>query len=142
MSAHGLYFEDLSLGQSAEMERTVQEADVIAFAAVTGDDNPLHLDAASAATTPFKERIAHGMLSAGYISALLGTRLPGPGAIYVSQTLTFRRPVKLGATVLSRVEVTALDEAKGRVTFACTCAVDGKTVTDGEAVIIAPRRPT
>ncbi|NDC59071.1 MAG: MaoC family dehydratase [Alphaproteobacteria bacterium] len=142
MSARGLYFEDLSLGQSAEMERTVQEADVIAFAAVTGDDNPLHLDAAYAATTPFKERIAHGILSAGYISALLGTRLPGPGSIYVSQTLSFRRPVKLGATVVARVEVIALDEAKGRVTFACTCTVDGKTVTDGEAVIIAPRRPS
>ena len=141
MTVRGLFFEELSVGLSAELSRTVEEADVKAFAAVTGDDNPVHLDEAYAAATPFKERIAHGMLSAGYISALLGTRLPGPGAIYVSQTLSFRRPVKLGATVNARVEVTALDDAKGRVTLACTCAVDGKTVADGEAVVIAPRRP-
>lgn len=141
MTARGLYFEELSVGMSAEMSRTVEEADVRAFADVTGDDNPVHLDAAYAATTPFKERIAHGMLSAGYISALLGTRLPGPGAIYVSQTLSFRRPVKLGVRVDARVEVTALDDAKGRVTLACICAVDGKAVAEGEAVVIAPRRP-
>ncbi|MBU6372906.1 MAG: MaoC family dehydratase [Alphaproteobacteria bacterium] len=141
MTVRGLFFEELSVGMSAELSRKVEEADVKAFADVTGDDNPVHLDAAYAATTPFKERIAHGMLSAGYISALLGTRLPGPGAIYVSQTLSFRRPVKLGATVDAKVEVTALDEAKGRVTLACTCTVDGKTVAEGEAVVIAPRRP-
>lgn len=140
MNPRGHCFEDLAVGMSAELTRTVEESDVRAFAAVTGDDNPVHLDAAYAATTPFKERIAHGMLSAGYISALLGTRLPGPGAIYVSQTLSFRRPVKLGAVVLARVEVTALDEAKARVTFACTCSVEGKVVAEGEAVVIAPRR--
>lgn len=140
--ATALHFEDLVIGQSASLQRTVTEADVVAFAAVSGDDNPVHLDADYAATTPFKERIAHGMLSASYISALLGTRLPGPGAIYLSQSLVFKRPVKLGATVDARVEITALDESKGRVTLACVCTVDGKPVLEGEAVVMAPRRST
>ena len=86
----GAFLEELEVGQSAELTRTVAEGDLAAFAAVTGDDNPLHLDEAYAATTPFKGRIAHGMLSAGYISAVLGTQLPGPGAVYVSQSLSFQ----------------------------------------------------
>lgn len=137
----GLFFEDLTLGQAEALTRTVGEADIAAFAAVSGDDNPVHLDAAFAATTPFKERIAHGMLTASYISALIGTRLPGPGAIYVSQTLSFKRPVRIGDEVTTRVEVSALDEVKNRVTFACMCSVGGKPVLEGEAVVIAPRRP-
>lgn len=136
----GLFFEDLSVGQSASLTRTVGEADIQAFAEVSGDDNPVHLDEAYAAQTPFKGRIAHGMLGASYFSALLGTRLPGPGAIYLSQTLKFKRPVRLGDTVTARVEITALDAEKGRVTLACEAQVDGKTVIDGEAVIMAPRR--
>jgi 3-hydroxybutyryl-CoA dehydratase len=137
----GLYFEDLAVGQSAEAQRTVGEADIAAFADVSGDHNPVHLDAAYAATTPFKERIAHGMLTASYISALIAGRLPGPGAIYIAQTLSFRRPVKIGDAVTTRVEVAALDAAKGRVTLACTCSVGGKAVLEGEATIMAPRRP-
>jgi 3-hydroxybutyryl-CoA dehydratase len=137
----GLFFEDLSIGRAEESTRVVGDADIVAFAAVSGDDNPVHLDAAFAATTPFKERIAHGMLTASYISALIGTRLPGPGAIYVSQTLNFKRPVRIGDAVTTRVEVSALDAAKGRVTFACVCSVNGKPVLEGEAVAIAPRRP-
>ncbi|CAN5153792.1 MaoC family dehydratase [soil metagenome] len=136
----GLFLEDLSVGQSAELVRTVTEADLVAFAAVTGDTNPVHLDADYAATTPFGERIAHGMLSAGYISAVLGTTLPGPGAVYLSQSLAFKRPVKIGAEVTARVTVTAIDEAKGRVTLATACQVAGKTVVDGEAVIMVPRK--
>jgi 3-hydroxybutyryl-CoA dehydratase len=136
----GHCFEDLRIGQDVSIVRTVTEADVIAFAAVSGDDNPVHLNEAFAAETPFKTRIAHGMLSASFISALLGTRLPGPGAIYLSQTLQFRRPVRLGATVEARVEITALDEAKGRVTLDCVCSVEGKTVLEGEAVVLAPKR--
>lgn len=136
-----LYFEDLAVGMSAEMVRTVSEADVIAFAELSGDDNPLHLDAAYAATTPFKERIAHGMLTASYISALLGARLPGPGSVYLSQTLSFRRPVKLGDLVEARVEAIALNAEKARATFACRCAVDGKAVLEGEALVMVPRRP-
>ena len=137
----GAYLEDLEVGQTAELRRTVAAADLDAFAAVTGDTNPVHLDEAYAAATPFKGRIAHGMLSAGYISAVLGTRLPGPGAVYVSQSLSFRRPVRIGDEVTAEVKVTAIDAARGRVTFATTCVVAGKTVVEGEAVVVVPRRP-
>ena len=134
------YLDDLAIGQTAAKRRTVTAADLDAFAAVTGDDNPLHLDAAYAAKTPFGERIAHGMLGAGYISAVLGTQLPGPGAIYVSQTLSFRRPVRIGDEVTAEVKVAAIDERRGRVTHETRCSVAGKAVVEGEAVVIAPRR--
>jgi len=136
----GLFLEELSVGQSAELVRTVGEADIVAFAEVTGDRNPVHLDADYAAATAFGERIAHGMLSAGYISAVLGTSLPGPGAVYLSQSLAFKRPVRIGDEVTARATVTAIDEAKARVTFATTCLVRGKAVVDGEAVVMVPRR--
>ena len=136
----GACLEDLEIGQTAELRRTVTAPDIEAFAAVTGDDNPVHLDEAYAAATQFKSRIAHGMLSAGYISAVLGTRLPGPGAIYVSQTLNFRRPVRIGDEVTAEVKVTAIDPARGRVTLATGCVVAGKAVVEGEAVVIVPRR--
>jgi 3-hydroxybutyryl-CoA dehydratase len=136
----GLCLEDLSIGQSAELTREVRESDLAAFAEVTGDDNPVHLDEAYAATTPFGGRIAHGMLSAGYISALIAKKLPGPGAIYLSQSLSFRRPVRIGDVVTARAEITAIDQAKARVTLTTTCLVAGKTVIEGEAVILAPRR--
>jgi len=137
----GAFLEDLEVGQSAELTRTVADGDLAAFAAVTGDDNPVHLDEAYAAATPFKGRIAHGMLSAGYISAVLGTKLPGPGAIYISQTLSFRRPVRISDAVTTTVKVIAIDDAKGRVTFATECRVAGKVVVEGEAVVAPPRRP-
>lgn len=141
MSAvQGFYFDELSVGQAVEISRVVGAADIEAFAEVSGDNNPVHLDEAYARTTQFGERIAHGMLSAAYISAILGTRLPGPGAIYLSQSLRFRRPVRIGDLVVARATVTALDEAKGRVTLETVCEVGGKTVMDGEAVVIAPRR--
>jgi 3-hydroxybutyryl-CoA dehydratase len=136
----GLFLEDLSVGQSAQLVRAVSEADIVAFAQVTGDTNPVHLDADYAATTSFGERIAHGMLSAGHISAVLGTVLPGPGAVYLSQNLAFKRPVKIGAEVTAKVTVTAIDAAKARVTLATVCQVAGKTVVDGEAVVLVPRR--
>ncbi len=136
----GLYFDELSLGQSAEMSRVVGAADIEAFAEVSGDNNPVHLDEAYAKGTPFGERIAHGMLSAAYISAVLGTRLPGPGAIYLSQSMRFRRPVRIGDMVTARVTVRALDPTKGHVTFETVCEVAGKVVVDGEALIIAPKR--
>lgn len=136
----GLSFEDLSVGMTAQAERTVAEADVQAFAAVSGDHNPVHLDEAYAATTPFGTRIAQGMLSAGYISALIASELPGPGAVYLGQSLSFRRPVKLGDTVTTRLEVLSLDEGKGRATLKTTCLVGGKPVIEGEALIMVPRR--
>jgi 3-hydroxybutyryl-CoA dehydratase len=134
------YFEDLTVGQTAEITRTVTEAVVQAFADVSGDTNPIHLDAEYAATTPFKERIAHGMLAAAYISAVLGAQLPGQGAVYLSQSLRFRRPVKFGEEVTARVTVTALDAEKGRATLETVCFVGGKAVVDGEAVVMPARR--
>ena len=136
----GLCLEDLSVGQSAMRSRTVTEADIDAFADVTGDRNPVHLDEAYAKQTNFQGRIAHGMLSAGYISAVLGVDLPGPGAIYLSQSLRFRRPVRIGDTVEAKVTVGAIDLDKGRVTLQTVCSVGGKTVVDGEAVVMVSRR--
>ena len=141
MSMTGLYLEDLSVGKTSERQHTVVEGDLEAFAAVSGDRNPVHLDEAYAAATQFKGRIAHGMLSAAYISAVLGMDLPGPGAIYLSQSLTFKRPVRIGDTVLTRATVTAIDEAKARATLKTECIVGGKTVVDGEATVMVPRRP-
>ncbi|HEX7884914.1 MAG TPA: MaoC family dehydratase [Phenylobacterium sp.] len=137
----GFYFDELSVGQTAEMSRVVGAADIEAFAEVSGDNNPLHLDEAYAKTTTFGARIAHGMLSAAYISAIIATRLPGSGAIYLSQSLRFRRPVKIGDLVVARATVKKLDEARAHVTLDTTCEVNGKTVIDGEALVIAPRRP-
>jgi 3-hydroxybutyryl-CoA dehydratase len=136
----GLFFEDLSVGQSAEITRVVTAGDIDAFAGVTGDVNPVHLDDTYARTTPFGGRIAHGMLSAGYISAVLGVKLPGPGAIYLNQSLRFRRPVKIGDAVTARATVAALDQRRGHATFTTVCLVDGKTVVDGEALVMIPRR--
>ncbi|HLZ75335.1 MaoC family dehydratase [Phenylobacterium sp.] len=136
----GLYFDELAVGQTAEVSHVVGAADIEAFAAVSGDHNPVHMDEAFAKTTPFGGRIAHGMLSAAYISAVLGNDLPGPGAIYLSQSLRFRRPVKIGDPVTARVTVKALDAAKGHATFETVCLVGGKTVVDGEALIMVPRR--
>jgi 3-hydroxybutyryl-CoA dehydratase len=137
---NGLCLEDLSVGQSAEISHTVTDQDISAFAAVSGDNNPVHLDEAYAATTPFKTRIAHGMLSAGYISAVLGNRLPGPGAIYISQTMNFKRPVRIGDEVTTRATVSAIDSERARVTLATVCEVAGKAVVEGEAVVMVPRR--
>lgn len=136
----GLYFDELSVGQSAEMRRVVGAADIEAFAHVSGDNNPVHLDDAYARTTTFGERIAHGMLSGAYISAVIGTQLPGPGAIYLSQSMRFRRPVRIGDEVVARVTIKALDATRGHVTLDTVCEVNGKAVVDGEALIIAPRR--
>ena len=133
-------FEDLQLGMEAFLSKTVTEQDIIAFAEVTGDKNPVHLDAAYAAKTMFKQRIAHGMLTAGYISAVFGMELPGPGAIYVSQTLNFKGPVKIGDTVVTKVKIVELIAAKRRARFDCVCSVDGKLVLEGEAVLMVPGR--
>lgn len=136
-----VYFEDLSVGQEVSSSNTVT-ADVIgAFAAVSGDRNPVHVDAEYAAKTIFKERIAHGMLSAAYISAVFGMQLPGPGAIYISQTLNFKAPVKIGDEVVTTVKVAELIPEKRRARFDCVCTVKGKPVVQGEAVLMVPARP-
>jgi 3-hydroxybutyryl-CoA dehydratase len=134
-----LYLEDLTVGLSAEQVHVVQEADVAAFAAVTGDDNPVHLDEDFAQGTIFKGRVAHGMLAAGYISALLGATLPGPGAIYLSQKLDFKRPIRIGDEVTVRATVTKIEGAD--VTLSTVCLVRRKASVEGEAVVRAPRRP-
>lgn len=140
-AAKGVFLEDLSLGQEASLSKPVSEADIVAFADVSGDRNPVHLDADYAATTMFKERIAHGMLSAAYNSAVFGMKLPGPGAIYISQTLKFKAPVKIGDTVVTTVRVAELVPEKRRVRFECVCTVNDKPVVEGEAVLMVPTRP-
>jgi len=137
----GIPFEDLAIGQTATIAKTITEADILLFAAVSLDTNPVHLNAEAAAASPFKQRIAHGMLSAGLISAILGTKLPGPGTIYLSQSLRFRAPVHIGDTVTATAEVTALDPARKRATLKTTCTVNGKPVIEGEATVIPPSRP-
>ena len=134
-------FEDMAVGQTARIGKTITEADILMFAAVSTDTNPVHLDAEAAKASVFKERVAHGMLSAGLISAVLGTRLPGHGTIYLAQTLRFCAPVRIGDTVTAEVEVTALDPAKQRATLRTTCLVAGKPVIEGEATVMPPRRP-
>lgn len=136
----GKFLEDLNVGDMTETIHRVTEADIGDFSAVSGDDNPLHLDESFAATTPFKGRVAHGMLAGAYISAVLGTRLPGPGAIYVSQSLNFKRPVRIGDEVTTRVVVAHVDDKRAKVTLSTVCLVNGKVAVDGEAVVIAPRR--
>ena len=136
----GIYFDELSVGQTAQMSRVVGSADIEAFAEVSGDNNPVHLDEAYARSTTFGERIAHGMLSASFISSVIANKLPGAGAIYLGQSLRFRRPVKIGDLVVARATVKGLDAARGHVTLDTVCEVNGKTVVDGEAVVIAPRR--
>lgn len=136
----GFYFDELTVGRTAELTHVVGAADIEAFAEVSHDTNPVHLDEAYAKTTTFGGRIAHGMLGAAYISAVLGTKLPGPGAIYLSQSLRFRRPVKIGDPVTARVTVKALDEKRGHATLETVCQVNGKTVIDGEAVVMVARR--
>ena len=136
----GRFFEDLSVGDSAGITRIVTAAVIEAFAEVSTDSNPVHLDAAFAEGTIFKGRIAHGMLSGAYISAVIGMQLPGPGTIYLSQSLRFRRPVRLGDAVDVRVTVEALDPRRGEVTLSTVCEVGGKRVVEGEAVVLAPRR--
>jgi 3-hydroxybutyryl-CoA dehydratase len=136
-----VYFEDLSVGQEASISNTVTADVIAAFADVSGDHNPVHIDADYAAKTMFKERIAHGMLSAAYISAVFGMQLPGPGAIYISQTLNFKAPVKIGDTVVTTVKVAELVPEKKRAKFECVCTVNGKPVVQGEAVLMVPARP-
>jgi 3-hydroxybutyryl-CoA dehydratase len=137
---HGYYLEDLQVGMSDEFAKTVSEADIVAFADVSGDTNPVHMDEAFAAATPFKGRIAHGMLGASLISTVLGTKLPGPGCIYVSQDLRFKAPVRIGDTVTAKVTVTEIVPEKRRVTFACECRVGDTVVIDGAATMMVSRK--
>lgn len=133
-------FDTLHVGQQATVARPVSETDVVLFAMCTGDMNPVHLDAAHAARTQFGERIAHGMLTAGFVSAAMASRLPGPGAVYLTQSLRFVRPVRIGDTITTYLEVRELDAVKRHVRLATICRNQiGKVVLDGEATVLVPR---
>ena len=136
----GYCIEDLSIGMSGVYARTVTEADVVMFAATSGDSNPVHLNQEYAQTTFFKGRIAHGMLSAGFISTVLGTRLPGPGTIYLGQNLQFRAPVRIGDTVSAKVDVKEIIPEKRRVILTTNCFVKDTLVIEGEATVMVPSR--
>ena len=138
---HGYYLEDLAPGMTALYAKTVTDADVVLFAGISGDVNPVHLNQEFADRTMFRGRIAHGMLTASFISTVIGTKLPGPGCIYVSQNLKFKAPVRIGDTVNARVTVTAVDEVRGRISVETTCTVGNTVVIAGEAVLMVPRRP-
>ena len=138
---HGYYFEDISVGMSAVFAKTLTDADVVMFAGVSGDTNPVHLNQLFAEGTVFKECVAHGMLSASFISTVLGTRLPGPGCVYLSQSLRFLAPVKVGDTVVARATVDEIDTRKQRVTLGTVCKVADTVVVDGQAVVRVSSRP-
>lgn len=130
----------LQAGQWAEMHKTVSESDVAGFATISGDFNPVHMDEAVAAKSRFGGRIAHGMLSAGFISACLAMQLPGPGSIYLGQTLSFKHPVRIGDTITTKVEVLEWNEGKRRARLATTCRnQQGEIVIEGEALVMVPR---
>jgi 3-hydroxybutyryl-CoA dehydratase len=137
---NGLYLEDLKVGMSAMFGKTVTEADIVAYAGVSGDTNPIHLHDGFARTTRFGQRIAHGMLSGSFISAVIGTKLPGPGSVYISQTMEFKAPVLIGETITAVATITAIDERRRRVTRKTQCLNGDKVVIDGEAQILVPRR--
>ncbi|MEH6627689.1 MAG: MaoC family dehydratase [Motiliproteus sp.] len=138
---HGYYIEDLEVGMTDSFAKTVSESDVYTFAGITGDNNPVHINAEFAATTPFKQRIVHGMFSAGLISTVLGTKLPGPGAIYVDQSIKFKAPVFFGDTVTATATIEEIDIRRRRVVLNTTCSVAGKVVAQGAATLMVDSRP-
>jgi len=138
----GRTIDTIKTGDAAEFTKTVTETDVYLYAGITGDLNPAHINETYAAGTFFKGRIAHGMLTAGFISAILGMQLPGPGTIYLSQTLKFLAPVRMGDTITGRVEVVEVIPEKNRLRLHTTCKnQEGTVVLDGEAVVSPPKAP-
>lgn len=140
LEMRSLFFEDLTLGMSESMSHTVTDADIKGFAQLSGDSNPIHLSEEFAAKTFLKTRIAHGIYTASFISALIGMRLPGPGAIYISQSLFFKAPVRLGDTVNVKVAVAELMAEKCRARLACSCTVGPDVVLEGEAWVKVPSK--
>lgn len=132
-------FDDIAEGMTGEFSKVLSDSDVRAFADVSGDHNPIHIDEAYAKTTIFGGRIAHGMHTAGIISAALGSVFPGPGWVYIEQNLKFKAPVPVGSDVTATVVATKLIPEKGFVEFSTTCRVNGKVVLDGSATLMAPR---
>ena len=136
----GCFFEDLRIGQTDTLSKTITEEDVLMYSLVSLDTNPVHMDDEAARQSRFGGRIAHGMLSAGLISALLGTRLPGPGTIYLRQSMRFRAPVRIGDTVTASVEITDLNLPRKSATLRTRCMVKETVVIDGEAIVLVPMR--
>lgn len=137
----GYSIEDLSVGMTAVFAKTVTEADIVLFAGISGDINPVHLNHEFATETMFEGRIAHGMLTAGFISTVIGTKLPGPGAIYLKQSLNFKAPVRAGDTVRARATIKEVMPEKRRIVMETVATVADKVVLDGEALIMVPSRP-
>jgi 3-hydroxybutyryl-CoA dehydratase len=133
-----LHIDQFNVGMTACHERTITDADITAFAKVSGDSNPVHMSDEYARQSRYKKRIAHGLLSVSFFSALFGTSLPGHGCVYVSQSLNFRRAVYLGDTVKAIIEIIRIDRDRSRLFFKTICEVKGKTVIDGEAEIFVP----
>lgn len=140
MNVGTVFLEDLEIGMSRSLTKVIGDKEIQLFAEVSEDRNPIHLSDEAAAGSIFKERIAHGMLSASLFSALLGQRLPGHGTIYLAQNLRFTAPVRLGEEVVATVTVTAIEPARRRVTLACEARVGTTTVVTGEATVLAPSR--
>ena len=140
VNQHGYYLEDLSVGMTSSFEKTITAKDIDIFAVITGDTNPVHLDEEYAATTPFKARIAHGMMSAGLISTVLGTQLPGPGCIYLDQQIKFRAPVFIEDTVVATVTIEDINQRRGRVTLKTQCFVNDTLVADGTASMMVDKK--
>ena len=136
----GYFIDELTIGMSAVFSRRIGEADVIKFAEVSGDDNPVHLDEDYARQTHFGGRIVHGILSAGLISAAIAAKLPGPGTIYLKQNLRFCAPVRIGDVVEARVSVAEIILERNRVVLATTCTVGDTIVIDGDALVMPPKR--
>ncbi len=138
---HGYYLEDLTIGMKALCAKTITDADVTLFAGISGDTNPLHTNEEFASKTRFGHRIAHGYLTTSLWSTLIGTQLPGPGAIYMSQDTKFLRPVFIGATVTATVEIIELNVEKQKVILKDECRVDNKLVATGKSVIWVSKKP-
>ena len=138
----GKTIDELHIGDAAEFTKTISESDIYLFAGVTGDLNPAHINDSYAQNTFFKTRIAHGMLLAGFVSGVIGMKLPGPGSIYIRQELKFLAPARIGDTITARVEITQMQSEKNRITLRTTCTNQENTLLmDGEATISPPKKP-
>lgn len=134
----GNSIKDLKIGMSESYAQTITDSDIKSFAGFSGDRNPMHLDEEFATNSRFKGRIAHGLLPASFFSAIFGTRIPGPGCVYVSQSLNFKRPIYINDTVKATVTITDIDQKRKRIFFSTICTVRGKIVIDGTAELFLP----
>lgn len=137
----GKYLDEIEIGQTAIYTKTITDADIVLFAGISGDTNPLHMNSEFAGGTRFEGRVAHGMITASFISACIGTKLPGPGCIYMSQTIRWTAPVRPGDTVVARVTITDINYEKERVSLDSVCMVGDEVVLEGECLVKVPARP-